>query len=629
MVAARLFSKGGPLLVRGGAHGGPRWSGATACFTAVWARTGVAMAGSAVSGSIGGCSCGGDGCDDLRRWGSDPALARLDLVVDGSGPNGSGKSNVMDAMLFVFGKYAKQMRLNKVSELIRSSFNHQNADNARVSIHFQEIIELDEGNCRIVEGSDFVISRVAFRDNTSTYYINDRGSNFTEVTKLLKMKGIDIDNNRFLILQGEVEQISLMKPKAQGPHDEGFLEYLEDVIETNQYVEKVQESYMQLQVLNEKRTASLHMLKLAEKERDNLESAKNEAETYMLKELSLLKWQEKATKLASDDATSRVEQLHENVENLETNLRSKREAIRQSSLTVKEIESTYNKCIKKQEDLENNMKAYRDHLKEFERKDVKQKEDLKHLKVRIKNLDEKVEKDMSKIDKATKEMEESSNLLQQLEGKMSTLHDLFNEEDKVLQRIKETSRETVRLHAELTQVRTELEPWENQIIEHKGRLDVAFTENELMQQKHYGARTELTDAKKPMETTKEKIKTKELYIMELQEKIEMYQSEAYDARKVEQENLKQEELLVPMIQEARQKLTEIKSTRDYQKNQISGLKAILQAKESNEILGVYGRLGDLVAIDGPCSKISCGNINSLLWSQLYSRQNSKCCTNLS
>jgi AAA15 family ATPase/GTPase len=30
------------------------------------------------------------------------------------GPNGSGKSNVIDAMLFVFGKRAKQLRLNKV-----------------------------------------------------------------------------------------------------------------------------------------------------------------------------------------------------------------------------------------------------------------------------------------------------------------------------------------------------------------------------------------------------------------------------------------------------------------------------------------------------------------------------------
>lgn len=47
------------------------------------------------------------------------------------------------------------------------------------------------------------------------------------------------------VFQGEVEQISLMKPKAQGPHDEGFLEYLEDIIGTNKYVEKIDESYKQ------------------------------------------------------------------------------------------------------------------------------------------------------------------------------------------------------------------------------------------------------------------------------------------------------------------------------------------------------------------------------------------------
>lgn len=59
----------------------------------------------------------------------------------------------------------------------------------------------DGGNYKVVEGSEFSITRVAFRDNTSRYYINNRGSNFTEVTKVLKGKGVDLDNNRFLILQ--------------------------------------------------------------------------------------------------------------------------------------------------------------------------------------------------------------------------------------------------------------------------------------------------------------------------------------------------------------------------------------------------------------------------------------------
>uniref|UniRef100_A0A1D1YDR2 Structural maintenance of chromosomes protein 4 n=1 Tax=Anthurium amnicola TaxID=1678845 RepID=A0A1D1YDR2_9ARAE len=228
------------------------------------------------------------------------------------GPNGSGKSNVIDAMLFVFGKRAKQMRLNKVSELIHNSTNHQNLDSAGVSVHFQEIIELDDGTYKAIPGSDFVITRVAFRDNSSKYYINGRASNFTELTKKLKGKGVDLDNNRFLILQGEVEQISLMKPKAQGPHDEGFLEYLEDIIGTNQYVERIEDAYKQLESLNEKRSGVVQMVKLAEKERDSLE------------------------------------------------------------------------------ELDGDLRSCKDQFKEFERQDVKYREDLKHHKQKITKLEEKL-----------------------------------------------------------------------------------------------------------------------------------------------------------------------------------------------------------------------------------------------
>ena len=50
-------------------------------------------------------------------------------------------------------------------------------------------------------GTDFVVSRTAHRNNTSNYYVDGRKSSFGEVTDMLKGKGIDLDNNRFLILQ--------------------------------------------------------------------------------------------------------------------------------------------------------------------------------------------------------------------------------------------------------------------------------------------------------------------------------------------------------------------------------------------------------------------------------------------
>ncbi len=57
---------------------------------------------------------------------------------------------------------------------------------------------------------------------------------------MLKAKGIDLTNNRFLILQGEVEQISLMKPRSGDPEKPGLLEYLEDIIGSNQFKEDIE-----------------------------------------------------------------------------------------------------------------------------------------------------------------------------------------------------------------------------------------------------------------------------------------------------------------------------------------------------------------------------------------------------
>lgn len=54
------------------------------------------------------------------------------------------------------------------------------------------------------------------------------------------------------------------------------------------------------------------------------QDVKNEAEAYMLKELSFLKWQEKATNLAYADTGSKMAELQDNVSRLEDNLKTER-----------------------------------------------------------------------------------------------------------------------------------------------------------------------------------------------------------------------------------------------------------------------------------------------------------------
>ncbi|CEG80133.1 Putative Structural maintenance of chromosomes protein [Rhizopus microsporus] len=121
------------------------------------------------------------------------------------GPNGSGKSNVIDALLFVFGYRANKMRQGKLSELIHNSAKYPNCQTCSVEIHFHEIIDGDDPNdYTVVPNSELVIARQASRNNSSKYFINNKSSNFTEVTTLLKTRGIDLDHKRFLILQ-EIE----------------------------------------------------------------------------------------------------------------------------------------------------------------------------------------------------------------------------------------------------------------------------------------------------------------------------------------------------------------------------------------------------------------------------------------
>lgn len=103
----------------------------------------------------------------------------------------------------------------------------------------------------------------------------------------MKGKGIDLDHNRFLILQvrmgsdvgprnhtdlqGEVESIAQMKAKAGNEHEDGLLEYLEDIIGTTKYKEPIEEAAKAVEELNEKRGEKMNRLRIVEAEKKALE----------------------------------------------------------------------------------------------------------------------------------------------------------------------------------------------------------------------------------------------------------------------------------------------------------------------------------------------------------------------
>lgn len=78
-----------------------------------------------------------------------------------------------------------------------------------------------------------------------------------------------------------MESIAQMKPKAPSEHEDGLLEYLEDIIGTSQYKGPIDEALVEMERLTEDRTEKLNRLRLVERERNALEKEKREAENYL------------------------------------------------------------------------------------------------------------------------------------------------------------------------------------------------------------------------------------------------------------------------------------------------------------------------------------------------------------
>ena len=104
-----------------------------------------------------------------------------------------------------------QLRSKKLSVLIHNSSTHPNQDWCRVAVHFQEIIDRGGEEAEVVPNTQFSVARTANKDNSSYYSLNGRRVQYKEVAKMLREKGIDLDHNRFLILQVILDYHQIIK----------------------------------------------------------------------------------------------------------------------------------------------------------------------------------------------------------------------------------------------------------------------------------------------------------------------------------------------------------------------------------------------------------------------------------
>lgn len=509
------------------------------------------------------------------------------------GPNGSGKSNVIDAMLFVFGYKARHMRQNVLKDLIHKSTKFPNLTKASVKVIFAKFIGEEE-----VPNSEFSIGRDVRTNAASNYYWNDRPSSYTEITTFLKNVGIDLDHNRFLILQGEVGSIAQMKPKATSASSVGLLDYIEDVIGTSEYVTPIQNKEKEIAQINITRDEAIGRMKHAKAERDALEDSKNEAEQY-------LDWQNTIKILHAAQINNKKGGLTMKITEDQKNVKEATEAHAKLLDSHKEERTKYETKSQEKSVLEKTLERQKAEANDASKKVREAKNANAELELSNKtlnNIKDQLEKERTKL---TKDMTESTRTIESLSHSIETSEKDVKEKEVEYNKAKEemekmyqnTKDETSQLQIKLTMAQTELSDknadetaisskvasYQDEIKSIRHSVDEAIRVNEELQKDLEKAKNDLVDREREEKELSNRAEFEEKEIQRLTE-ILAEKRQVFDQKQAERRTVSM-----------RHAELDGQRRQNQQKNRlVEGLEAF---KRRENVQGYYGRLGSLATID--------------------------------
>ncbi|KAF9237097.1 RecF/RecN/SMC [Melanogaster broomeanus] len=514
------------------------------------------------------------------------------------GPNGSGKSNTIDALLFVFGYRASKMRQGKLSELIHNSARYPDLDDCSVEVHFREIIDLPGPDAyKVIPGSQLVVARTAYKNNSSKYTINARASNFTEVQTLLKGRGIDLDHKRFLILQGEVESIAQMKPKAQNEHEDGLLEYLEDIIGTSSYKTPIEEALAAMDALSEERGEKLNRLRIVEREKTALEAQRKEALDYLrlyndhVRALSRL-WQWYLWKCLENEEKFGV-QIAKYQKELDAETERNKDDITHLDMLEKhfvEREKAYEEVKAAAEEA---VKDQATHGKQA----IGLEERRKHASGKAKKLKKALQEDEHARAEAARTIDESAAKIERKRAEIEEHEANLKKEEDVLESIRDSLKDKTQVfHDQIEAKQKDLQPWTTKINAKKASIDVATSERDTLAKKAAGLQEAVKNAEDDLVEKQAAQESKFNDLDNLKSKKASMQGELQAHAKKYQDAKARVADLRAKASSSRQRTEEAKASQAASTSQNKVLDHLTRLKQSGRIDGFHGRLGSLGTI---------------------------------
>jgi len=522
----------------------------------------------------------------------------------------------MECLLFVFGKRAKRMRLNKLNELIHNSSTQTNLKNARVTVFFKEVKDLENENVEEIPNSKFYLSREVYKNGSSKYFLNGRDINFDALCEILNKKGIDLKHNRFLILQGEVEQISMMKPKATTSGEVGLLEFLEDIIGTTRYVGLIEKLSKDIDELGEIKTQKTNRVKIIKNELDQLEDIKNSSTEYYKKEKELhifghLDYLLKRHQLNKQilDYQNKIQTVNNSLSEIDQKIREKFQenshVIEQHKKIRKEqeiLKVKKNELTKLTDDLDEEDKVKRADIENYSKNITKTKNILEKLNKNYSSQSENIQNARTDLPKKEKEINELLFIKKKLDK-------FINEKEQ------ELFEKTEKIQVKKREVERQIQPYLDKLNQNKFQIEQNNSTINLIGQKLENITNELN----LLETKKNDIERanqeKAILSEQLDNKIKQLENSLKESKTILNKANTDLEIKYKNTQNLLGKISEIRNTNQEKINKNTILDALLKAQNEGKLSGIYGRLGDLGVIDSKYDvavTTACSNLDSIV-----------------
>lgn len=535
----------------------------------------------------------------FKSYGEDVLLGPFNKCFNAIvGANGSGKSNVIDSILFVFGYRATSMRSKKISSMIHNSENFRNVQSCKVTIFFQQIIDKEGADFEAVPNSEITVARIANKDSTSHYELNGKKVPIAQVVTLLKGFGVDLDNNRFLILQGEIEQIAMMKCKGANEHETGILEYLENIIGTTRYIEPLKELNERLEIIKEQRNEKMNRMNIIQKELEELTPP-------MLEAVSFLELENQVTTQKNTIYQKKIREVEKHKVGTETKKRELDDKLKenQQKLTTlqterKEKEAFIEENSKKYEDLERQKDTLKEAFEKANSKDMKLQAEMTQINATRKKNKALLISEKKKLEDLLALPEKNGKEAAECDKKLKSLYPKKEELERNKTALMTTlTTVTKDLQQKKVAAQTELIGLNKTVDETKAERDIAEFEMKMYlssetkeQEKYEELREKLESAKATLKTRKDEIQKLNASVPE---KEQLLETSRQAIAKIKEKNAR----LNVEMRNKRSKMEDLTSSMTANRSRGRVLDSLLQQKREGNCEGLFGRLGDLGAID--------------------------------